>query len=100
MNPERQRMNRLFALARRARRPTDAPAEMRVRPGLASRVAVRWVQVGAAPGLSDMWERLCWWGTSVAAAICLVALVHRELVPASTSFEILLEVPMAAAEQF
>jgi hypothetical protein len=93
-------MNRLFALARRARQPMSKPAEILLRPGLANRVAARWSEGGPGPDLADTWERLCWWGTSLAAAICLVALVHREMAPAPASFEILLEVPMAAAGQF
>ena len=93
-------MNRLFALARRARHPTSAPVEIPLRQGLASRVAARWAEGRGRSDLADIWERLCWWGTSVAAAICLVALVHRELAPVTTSFDILLEVPMAAADQF
>ncbi len=83
------RLQQLLNLARRGR---PAPPVDALPFGLATRVAARWAGSASRANAGELWERLCWWGTGAAAAICIVTVSIQAQPPEPTAFDLLLSV--------
>lgn len=92
MITEEQRLAHLVAMARKGRpNSTDGDGSMlRPPPGFATRVAAQWAAGGRGLTSAEVWERLSWWGTGVAAAACLLVVVMHQPTPEPTGFDLLL----------
>ena len=97
MSSEQKRLKQLLSLARKSVVPAIPHIDEIPPPGFATRVAARWSPVPPRKVLVDGFERLCWWGSGVAAVFCLTAFLARAHTPAPTGFDVLLETPMTEA---
>ena len=113
MSSEPKRLNRLLQLARRAKASPAAPVENSANAiaianadaqgnansaatapfGFATRVAGRWAATPRGPTAADLWERLSWWGSGLAAASCLLVLAFHQAAPEPSGFDLLLDMP-------
>src|SRR6185436_9235054 len=107
MSSEPKRLNRLLQLARRAKASPAAPVENSANAdakenansaatapfGFATRVASRWAATPRGPTAADLWERLSWWGSGLAAASCLLVLAFHQAAPEPSGFDLLLDLP-------
>jgi hypothetical protein len=98
MSSKHDRLNKIVSLARKARPITPAPTDETAPLGFATRVAAQWVHSSAHshPSPADVWERISWWGSGLAAAACVVALaIHLADRQQPTGFDMLLGAPTA-----
>ena len=90
MNTEKQRLERLLALARKGQPAPMEPAANEPPFGFSTRVAARWAASPRHSAAADVWERLSWWGSGLAAAACLLVLTFHQPAPEPTGFDLLL----------
>jgi hypothetical protein len=91
MNSEKERLNKILSLARKARPAESVSFPDTPPPGFATRVAARWALGSGQTSAVDAWERISWWGSGLAVTVCLIAfsvhLWHEE----PTGFDLLLD---------
>lgn len=99
MNDSGNKLQRLLALARKARAPAPVPAEAPW--GFAARVAARWKSAEGRrlPALS-LWERACWWGAAASLIVCTATAIHHARQPQPSAFDPLVYAAPANPEPF
>ena len=90
-------LQKLIRAARKAPL-ASVPPEPSAPFGFSTRVAALWVAGRGRSGLSDAWERLCWWGAGVSVAVCVLAFVGQSLQPEPNPFDELIDAPATVLE--
>ena len=95
-----ERLNKVVRLARKAYKPSAAEPLQSAPFGFSTRVAARWATESNRTDLTDLWQRLSWWGATASLLICLSAAVYRATLPEPNAFDLLLEQPASEAYEF
>lgn len=99
MNLRREKLDRLYALARRAPAPLPSSSET-VPHGFAERIVSRLASEDPSLSRVDLWERFCWWGAGISLAACLLTLALRPGASDLQAFDLLLQIPQEPISLF
>lgn len=95
MNSEKERLTKILDLARKARPAEAQSIPDAAPPGFATRVVAQWALGPGQGSAADVWERVSWWGSGVAAAACLIVFTVHLRHEQPNGFDLLLGTPQA-----